>query len=192
MEDLIQLDWNLTLLLNDWGNDVIDLIFNIITYKYYAIPFYVFLLYVLYKKLTTRELIIALLTIVVLVTASDQIAMLFKNTLVQRFRPFREPGLEGLISKVGKSGGTYGFYSGHASSAMALAVFLWHMLKDSHKTLTIIIFIWAILVAYSRVYLGVHFLGDILMGILMGSIIGWLCYRLYAFAKARYTTTSSS
>ncbi|MGJ8684520.1 MAG: phosphatase PAP2 family protein [Nonlabens sp.] len=186
MEDIKQLDWDIMLFLNDWGNDTVDLIFNIITYKYYAIPLYAYLLYLLYKKLSRRELIIALLTIVVLVAASDQIAMLFKNTLVQRLRPFREPGLEGLISKVGKSGGTYGFYSGHASNAMALAVFLWHLLKKSHKTVAILLFVWAILVAYSRVYLGVHYPGDVLMGMFMGTIIGWLCFKLYGFLVLRF------
>ncbi len=187
MEDIKQLDWDIMLFLNDWGNDTVDLVFNIITYKYYAIPLYLYLLYLLYKKLSRQELIIALLAIVVLIAASDQIAMLFKNTLIQRLRPFREPDLEGLISKVGKSGGTYGFYSGHASNAMALAVFMWHMLKKSHKTIAIILFVWAILVAYSRVYLGVHYPGDVFMGMFMGTIIGWLCYRLYAFAKAKYS-----
>lgn len=128
-------------------------------------------------------MIIALITIALLVAISDQVAMLFKNTWVQRLRPFREPALEGLISKVGKSGGTYGFYSGHASNAMALAVFMWHLLKQSHKTTGILLFIWAVLVAYSRVYLGVHYPGDVLMGMFMGTVIGWLCYRLFAFAK---------
>lgn len=191
MDEIKQLDWDIMLFLNDWGNDTVDLIFNIITYKYYAIPLYLYLLYILYKKLSRQELIIALLAIVVLIAASDQMAMLFKNTLVQRFRPFREPALEGLISKVGKSGGTYGFYSGHASNAMALAVFMWHMLKKSHKMLAIVLFVWAILVAYSRVYLGVHYPGDVLMGMFMGTIIGWLCFKLYAFAKAKYQTETA-
>lgn len=181
MEDIKQLDWDIMLFLNDWGNDTVDLIFNIITYKYYAIPLYLYLLFILYKKLSRRELAILLITVVILIAASDQIAMLFKNTLVQRLRPFREPALDGLISKVGKSGGTYGFYSGHASNAMALAVFMWNILKQSHKAIAIFLFIWALLVAYSRVYLGVHYPGDVLMGIFMGTIIGWLGYRLYAF-----------
>ncbi|GAK93194.1 putative membrane-associated phospholipid phosphatase [Nonlabens ulvanivorans] len=193
MEDIKQLDWDIMLFLNDWGgNDAVDLIFNIITYKFYAIPLYLYLLYLLYKKLGKRELVIALITIAILVAVSDQIAMLFKNTLVQRLRPFREPALEGLISKVGKSGGTYGFYSGHASNAMALAVFMWHMLKRSHKITGILLFVWAILVAYSRVYLGVHYPGDVLMGMFMGTVIGWLCYRLFAFAKAKYAPASST
>jgi undecaprenyl-diphosphatase len=186
MNTIKQLDWDLMILLNDWGNDTVDLIFNIITYKYYAIPLYIALLYILYKKLSNKELLITLISIALLVTISDQLAVLFKNTLVQRLRPFREPGLEGFISKVGKSGGTYGFYSGHASSAMALAVYLWQHFKSSHRNLGIFMFVWAIAVAYSRVYLGVHYPGDVIMGMIMGSAIGYGCYRLYAFAKAKY------
>ena len=185
MEDIKQLDWDATLFLNDWGNDAVDLFFNVMTHKLYAIPLYLFVLYILYKKLGTRNLVIALIAISLLITCSDQLASFFKDSM-ERFRPFREPALEGLISKVGKSGGTYGFYSGHASSAVALATFLWFILKRKHKTVGIVMIIWAVLVAYSRVYLGVHYLGDVLMGAFMGLILGLIFAWLYAFAKARY------
>ncbi|MEO9954950.1 phosphatase PAP2 family protein [Nonlabens sp.] len=185
MEDIKQLDWDATLFLNDWGNDAVDLFFNVVTHKLYAIPLYLFVLYILYKKLGTRNLIIALIAIALLITCSDQLASFFKDSM-ERFRPFREPALEGLISKVGKSGGTYGFYSGHASSAVALATFLWFLLKRKHKTIGIVMIVWSVLVAYSRVYLGVHYLGDVLMGAFMGLILGLIFVWLYAFAKARY------
>ncbi|MEN8816451.1 MAG: phosphatase PAP2 family protein [Nonlabens sp.] len=185
MEEIKELDWDATLFLNDWGNDAVDLFFNIITHKFYAIPLYLLVLYVLYKKMGTRNLVIALIAIALLITCSDQLASLFKDNF-ERFRPFREPVLEGLISKVGKSGGTYGFYSGHASSAVALATFLWFILKRKNKNLAITMIGWAVLVAYSRVYLGVHYLGDVLMGAFMGILLGLLFAWLYAFAKARY------
>ena len=185
MEDIKQLDWDATLFLNDWGNDAVDLFFNVVTHKLYAIPLYLFVLFILYRKLGTRNLVIALIAIALLITCSDQLASLFKDSM-ERLRPFREPGLEGLISKVGKSGGTFGFYSGHASSAVALATFLWFILKRKHKTIGIVMIIWAVLVAYSRVYLGVHYLGDVLMGAFMGIILGLIFAWLYAFAKARY------
>jgi undecaprenyl-diphosphatase len=190
MANLKQLDWDILLFLNDWGNDAVDLFFNILTYKFASIPLYLFLLYVLYKKLKRKELIIALLTIAIMITISDQLAVLFKNTLVQRLRPFNEPGLVGLVSKVGTSGGTYGFYSGHASSAFALAFFMWLLLKRSHKKLAFFMVIWAVFVAYSRVYLGVHYPGDVLMGAFMGSLIGYMCFELYAFAKTNYAKSS--
>ncbi|MFB0904799.1 MAG: phosphatase PAP2 family protein [Nonlabens sp.] len=190
MEDIKKLDWDATLFLNDWGNDAVDLFFNIVTHKFYAVPLYLYILFTLYKKLGVRNLAIALIAIALLITCTDQLANLFKNGF-ERFRPFREPALEGLISKVGKSGGTYGFYSGHASSAFALATFLWFILKRKHKTLGIVMLVWAVLVAYSRVYLGVHYLGDVLMGAFMGTLLGLFFAWVYAFAKARYGVSTT-
>jgi undecaprenyl-diphosphatase len=190
MEDIKQVDWDATLFLNDWGNDAVDLFFNIVTHKFYAVPLYLYILFTLYKKLGFRNLAIALIAIALLITCTDQLANLFKNGF-ERFRPFREPALEGLISKVGKSGGTYGFYSGHASSAFALATFLWFILKRKHKTLGIVMLVWAVLVAYSRVYLGVHYLGDVLMGAFMGTLLGLFFAWVYAFAKARYGVSTT-
>jgi undecaprenyl-diphosphatase len=190
MEDIKQVDWDVTLFLNDWGNDAVDLFFNIVTHKFYAVPLYLCIIFTLYKKLGVRNLAIALIAIALLITCTDQLANLFKNGF-ERFRPFREPALEGLISKVGKSGGTYGFYSGHASSAFALATFLWFILKRKHKTLGIAMLVWAVLVAYSRVYLGVHYLGDVLMGAFMGTLLGLFFAWVYAFAKARYGVSTT-
>jgi undecaprenyl-diphosphatase len=190
MEDIKKLDWDATLFLNDWGNDAVDLFFNIVTHKFYAVPLYLYILFTLYKKLGVRNLAIALIAIALLITCTDQLANLFKNGF-ERYRPFREPALEGLISKVGKSGGTYGFYSGHASSAFALATFLWFILKRKHKTLGIVMLVWAVLVAYSRVYLGVHYLGDVLMGAFMGTLLGLFFAWVYAFAKARYGVSTT-
>lgn len=191
MEELIQWDWESTLFLNDWGDDYVDGFFNFITHKLSAIPLYLFLLYILYKKLPTRDFIICLISIALLITASDQLANAFKDG-VERYRPFRQPGFMDQISKVGRSGGRYGFYSGHASNAVALAVFLWQLLRKTHMAMAVFVLVWAAIVAYSRVYLGVHYLGDVLMGTLMGSLIAFIIYRLYAFACTKYGETKSS
>lgn len=185
MNDLKALDWDATVALNDWGNDAVDLFFNIITHKLYAIPFYLLLLYFFHKKLGWKNTCISLIVIAILIAASDQIANLFKDGF-ERLRPFREPALNGVISKVGRSGGTFGFYSAHASSAVGLATFVCFLLWKTHRLLCSITILWAILVAYSRVYLGLHYLGDVLMGAVMGILLGAICYKLFAFAKARY------
>ncbi|WP_124980883.1 phosphatase PAP2 family protein [Nonlabens xiamenensis] len=190
METVKELDWEATLFLNDWGNDWVDLFFNVITHKLSAIPLYVLVLFILYKKLGVRNLIISLICIALLITFSDQLAGLFKDG-IERFRPFREPGLKDQISKVGRSGGTYGFYSGHASNAVALATFLWFLLRRKHKAIAVVMLVWAGLVAYSRVYLGVHYLGDVLMGCVMGTLLGIVFIWVYAFAKARYGVSTT-
>ncbi|KQC34116.1 transmembrane PAP2 superfamily protein [Nonlabens sp. YIK11] len=189
MNDLKELDWEATVALNDWGNDTVDLFFNIVTHKLYSIPFYLVLLFFFYNKLGWKNTLISVVTIAILIAASDQIANLFKDGF-ERLRPFREPALEGVISKVGRSGGTYGFYSAHSSSAIGLATFVCLLLWKSQRVLCIITIIWAILVAYSRVYLGLHYLGDILMGAVMGVLLGIICFKLFAFAKAKYGSTS--
>jgi undecaprenyl-diphosphatase len=190
MNDIKNLDWEATLSLNDWGNDAVDLFFNIVTYKWYSIPMYLLLFYFFQKKLGWRNMGIAILAIAIMIAASDQLANVFKNGF-ERFRPFKEPGLEGLISKVGHSGGTFGFYSAHASSVFALATFTILLFRKDLRWLTTLTVIWAIIVAYSRVYLGLHYLGDILMGGFMGIILGFLCYKLFAFAKAKFGSTSN-
>ncbi|BAO55765.1 phosphatase PAP2 family protein [Nonlabens marinus] len=190
MNDIKELDWNATLYLNDWGGDGVDLFFNIITHKLYSIPLYLLLFFFFQRKLGWRNLGIALIAIALMIAASDQLANLFKDGF-ERLRPFREPGLEGLISKVGDSGGTYGFYSAHASSVFALATFTILLFRKQQAWLTCLIIVWAITVAYSRVYLGLHYLGDVLMGGLMGILLGFLCYHLFAFAKAKYGVNAS-
>ena len=185
MNDVKELDWDATVALNDWGNDGVDLFFNIVTHKLYSIPFYLVLLYFFYRKLGWKNTLISLVAVAILIAASDQIANLFKDGF-ERLRPFREPALEGVISKVGRSGGTFGFYSAHASSAIGLATFVSLLFWKSQRLLCWITIVWAILVAYSRVYLGLHYLGDILMGAVMGLLLGMICFRLFAFAKARY------
>jgi undecaprenyl-diphosphatase len=67
---------------------------------------------------------------------------------------------------------------------------MWLLLKRSHKKLAFFMVIWAVFVAYSRVYLGVHYPGDVLMGAFMGSLIGYMCFELYAFAKTNYAKSS--
>ncbi|WP_194852205.1 phosphatase PAP2 family protein [Nonlabens antarcticus] len=190
MNDLKEIDWEATVALNDWGNDAVDLFFNIVTHKWYSIPFYVILLFFFYRKLGWKNTLISLVAIAILIAASDQMANVFKQG-IERLRPFKEPALEGVISKVGRSGGTFGFYSAHASSAIGLATFVILMFWKSNRWLCGITIAWAVLVAYSRVYLGLHYLGDILMGALMGILLGFLCYRLFAFAKAKYGSKSN-
>ncbi|ARN79124.1 phosphatase PAP2 family protein [Nonlabens spongiae] len=191
MEELIQWDWSATLYLNDWGNDLIDSFFNFITHKLSALPLYFILLFALYRKLDRRSFIISLFAVALLITLSDQVANFFKDN-VERLRPFREPDFMNQISKVGRSAGTYGFYSGHASNAVALAAFITLILWRHYKKLVGFTIIWALLVAYSRVYLGVHYLGDVLMGVFMGTFWGVVVYYVFAFAKARFRKQPSS
>jgi undecaprenyl-diphosphatase len=104
------------------------------------------------------------------VTFSDQLAGIFK-TGVSRLRPCHDPALTGLMRDV-KCGGQFGFYSSHAANTFFIATFMSLLLYKKYRLLPCILFIWAIIVSYSRIYLGVHFPLDILMGALMGFFAG--------------------
>jgi len=133
------------------------------------IPFYVLIAWLLVLKYGKRVWIpIALVPVLVLLT--DQGSNLLKN-LVERPRPCHEPLLEGLVHTVnGRCGGMYGFVSAHAANTFGIAAFTIPLLRRNWYTWTVII--WAVIVSYSRIYLGVHYPGDVLGGALLGLAAG--------------------
>lgn len=170
---LIELDQNLMLYLNDWGDHYWDQLFIILSHKWYAVPFYAVLLYFIYKRLGLRGTLVALVMVAAMIAVSDQLANLFKKVLFLRPRPCHQDGFEDLVSEVaGRCGGRYGFYSAHASSSMALAVYIFKLFKKYAPVLAVITLIWALAVGYSRIYLGVHYPGDVFVGMLIGAALG--------------------
>ena len=103
------------------------------------------------------------------ITASDQITNIFKFGF-ERLRPCHDPSLEGLLREV-KCGGKFGFYSAHSSNSFFVATYLTILLGKKIKQLPHFLFVWATIVAYSRVYLGMHFPGDIIIGAIMGILL---------------------
>jgi undecaprenyl-diphosphatase len=125
-----------------------------------------------------RKFFIILLFIILAATISDQISVLIKN-LVHRLRPCHEPSLEGLVHMVnGECGGLYSFVSSHATNSFDVALI--SLLFIRRRWFTISIIIWAIVIGYSRIYLGVHYPGDVLCGSILGASIGWSSYQLYS------------
>ncbi len=117
-----------------------------------------------------------------LIALSDQSSVhLFKNVF-ERLRPCHNPDLEGMVHLVrGHCGGKYGFISSHASNTFAVAIFLRSVLRT--RPVVILLFAWAVLVCYSRIYLGVHYFCDVLVGGLWGAFLGWRMYRLYDYLR---------
>lgn len=109
------------------------------------------------------------------VALADQLSSGLIKPLVERFRPTHEPTLQGLVETVrGYEGGSYGFVSSHAANTFGVAAFL--TLVTRRKVLAVTLFGWAVLTCYSRIYLGVHYPGDIICGALIGAASGWLAY----------------
>ena len=119
------------------------------------------------------------------ITLADQISSGICKPYFARFRPTQDPELMYLIDIVnGYRGGRFGFTSSHAANTFAVAVFLSLVIKS--KPLTYILCIWACLNAYSRIYLGVHYPGDILFGTLTGIAVGGITYYLYKYLIKRF------
>jgi len=172
MEEIIQEDKNLFLYLNNLGDTPFDQFWMMISATWIWVPLYVILCYLLYKNFKLKSLLYILLFIAIGVTVSDQVSGIFKYG-VARLRPCNDPSLQNVM-RIVKCGGPYGFYSAHASNTFFLASYLSFLLKDRLRWFPYAIFVWAAVVAYSRIYLGVHFPVDILVGAFVGSLLGGL------------------
>jgi undecaprenyl-diphosphatase len=169
MEEIILEDKQAMIFLNNLGSSTFDPFWILVSEKWFWIPLYVIFLYFLYKNFNKKSLFYILLFVALGITASDQIANIFKFGF-ERLRPCHDPSLEGLLRKV-KYGGKFGFYSAHSSNSFFVATYLTILLGKKIKQLPYFLFVWAAIVAYSRVYLGMHFPGDIIVGAIMGILL---------------------
>jgi undecaprenyl-diphosphatase len=179
MTDFLKsIDTRAFLFVNGRHNDALDHFFYFLSEKWVWLPLYALLLF-LYAREYRQRLPVVLLVITLLIALSDQTAShLLKNT-VMRLRPCHDEALAGRVHLVnGYCGGLYGFVSSHAANAFALATFFHGTLGERYRKLAIALFAWAFLIALSRVYLGVHYPGDVLGGAAVGTayalVLRWL------------------
>ncbi|MGB5363970.1 MAG: phosphatase PAP2 family protein, partial [Aureibaculum sp.] len=86
-------------------------------------------------------------------------------------------------------GGKFGYFSGHASNSMAVAVFAGLLLRNKYKYLAFLLLFWAALMAYSRIYIGVHFPLDVISGMIFGAFSGWLYYKIIMYIQTKFTSS---
>lgn len=194
LDFLKRIDVDLFLFLNRHNNSFFDFCFYWISHKWIWIPFYAFLLYLLIKEQKHRTWFV-LIFIALAITISDQISSTFLKEHFMRFRPCHDSSISSKVHLVNNyCGGSYGFVSSHAANAFALAAFFSRLFKNNNSGLTYTLWIWAAVVSYSRIYLGVHFPGDILGGAIVGVFSGFVafaCYRklILKFPRKKYQNT---
>lgn len=191
MEKLAALDRELFLFLNNLGSEQWDWLWIALSDKWMAIPFYAILLFLLFKKLGWKPTLITLLVVALLITATDQLANIFKHGF-ERPRPCRQEGVMEMARFVAARCGRFGFFSAHAANSMGVVVFLGLIFRRFYKYLYLLLIFWALLVSYSRIYLGVHYPGDVLTGWFFGGILGYVFYLLWLKIYHRYVKVQSS
>lgn len=179
LEKIENLDQQAFIFFNSLHNEFFDVVMYWVTLKYTWFPFYILLIVFLIWKYKLQGLYMVL-AIALAVALADQFTSGFMKPYFVRLRPCYEPDLHGNIHVVGGCGGKYGFASSHSANAFGFATIVWFLLKDSYKHLGWL-FVWAAAVAYSRVYVGVHYPLDIIVGGIVGFLLGFLVYLIYRF-----------
>lgn len=182
---LSDIDARLLLIVNGAHSPFFDSVMWCISGRWIWVPFYAVLAYLLFRRMSWKRASICLVTIGLIILAADQTCATLIRPEIGRLRPanLNNP-LSSFVQVVnGYRGGRYGFPSCHAANTFALAVFMSLVIR--HKWFTVMMFSWAFVVSYSRMYLGVHYFGDLFCGATIGSLFAVLFYYLQNYLFKR-------
>lgn len=186
LEWLESLDGKLLLLLNSFHSPFFDFIMYYISKIWVFFPLFIYWVYLLYKKFTGKKFIFVVLSIGLLIALTDQSATQTKES-VKRYRPTKHLEIGPQVHVVNDyRGGDHGFFSGHAANTFGLATFLFLIFRGQSAWLSSSFFIFAALSSYSRIYLGVHYPADILVGTLVGIFWAFIVFLLFQKVLSRY------
>lgn len=185
-EWLESIDRSLFLALNGFHFRVLDEPMFYISKIWIFTPLFIYWIILAYKKFSGKKFAIFAISIALLITLTDQTATQTKNA-VKRYRPTHNIEIQQQVHVVREyRGGDYGFFSGHAANTFGIATLLFLIFKRRSGIFRSTFLMWALLTSYSRIYLGVHYPSDIIVGILVGVFWGFVVYKLLMFTVDKY------
>lgn len=187
LDYLNQLDTSIFLYFNGMHNTYWDYFMTMYSDRFIWVPFYASFLYVMVRNFNYKVTLSCLALIVIIITICDQTASTLLKPMVGRMRP---SNLDNPISPMvhvvfNYRGGRFGFPSSHAANAWSMAFFAMYLVK--RNKLTIFLILWAFVMGYSRIYLGVHYPGDLLVGMLIGFFTASITYLGFKYFAKEYT-----
>ncbi|MDR1372849.1 MAG: phosphatase PAP2 family protein [Dysgonamonadaceae bacterium] len=176
---------------SDYG--LLDNFFYLYTYKWTWVIFYLSFLLVFLGHKKWKEIVCAVLAIALLMLLCDQISSHVFKPLFHRFRPTNHPYFQNIVDVFHYGdyeyrGSGYGFISGHATNSMGFAIFTALVFRNRFYTVSILLF--ALIMGYSRIYLGRHFISDVVVGWAVGALIGYCVYKTYMYAREHWAKIS--
>lgn len=176
LDTLLDIDRELFLFLNSFHTPALDQAMMAISKTMTWAPLYVLLLFFVFKNYGVRSWMV-LIAIALTVLIADQVTSSLMKPWFERLRPSHEPALQNLVHIVdGYRGGQYGFASSHAANTFGVAMLFVLMFRNSWRWISLL-FIWAVIVSFSRIYLGVHYPGDVVTGWIVGALAAWISYK---------------
>jgi undecaprenyl-diphosphatase len=184
VESWLPYERDLFFLLNGSNSVFLDNLMATVTGRWVWIPFYAFVLFVIFWKMPKKESFLILLFLVVVIVICDQFSAGFTRPFFERYRPLHHPDFSEYVRLVGDiRAGRFGFISSHATNSFGFAIFL--SLLFRYRWVTVAILIWALIKSYSRIYLGLHFVTDFLGGAIVGALVGGIMYWIFISLRQR-------